>query len=93
VEGIWRQALDVFRGGLLADWCVASCALLSYYPHLTSTTSSSAERFPLEVQDAEEKFDLALIATLEIDVVPHLGDSRVSDGVIVSRILSKLAGI
>jgi hypothetical protein len=20
IEGIWRQALDVFRGGLLADW-------------------------------------------------------------------------
>jgi len=20
VEGIWRQVLDVFRGGILADW-------------------------------------------------------------------------
>ena len=59
-----------------------------YYLCLTSTTSSAAERFPLEVQDAEEKFDLALIATLEIDVVPHLGDSRVSDAIIASRFLA-----
>ena len=34
---------------------------------------------PLETQKSEENFDLALIASLEIDVVPHLGDSRVPD--------------
>lgn len=22
VEGIWRQVIDTFRGGILADWCV-----------------------------------------------------------------------
>jgi hypothetical protein len=33
----------------------------------------------LEAQEAEENFDLALIASLEIDVAPHLGDSRVPD--------------
>ncbi|KDR71626.1 hypothetical protein GALMADRAFT_254004 [Galerina marginata CBS 339.88] len=60
VEGIWRQILDVFRGGILAD-----CSI--------------SETFPLEVQEAEENFDLALIASLEIDVVPHLGGPRVPD--------------
>ncbi|PPQ86976.1 hypothetical protein CVT25_009984 [Psilocybe cyanescens] len=60
IEGIWRQILDVFRGGILAD-----CSI--------------AETFPLEVQESEENFDLALIASLEIDVVPHLAISRVPD--------------
>ncbi|KAH9475059.1 Protein MON2-like protein [Psilocybe cubensis] len=60
IEGIWRQILDVFRGGILAD-------------------CSTAENFSLDVQEAEENFDLALIASLEIDVVPHLGGPRVPD--------------
>lgn len=42
-------------------------------------SSSAAETFPLEAQEAEENFDLALIASLEIDVAPYLGDSRVPD--------------
>ncbi|KAF8968453.1 hypothetical protein BDZ97DRAFT_1902846 [Flammula alnicola] len=66
VEGIWRQILDVFRGGILAD-------------------CSFAETFPLDIQEAEENFDLALIASLEIDVVPHLGGPRVPD-VLVSQL-------
>jgi hypothetical protein len=37
----------------------------------------------LELQEAEEKFDLSLLSTLEIDVIPQLGDSRVSDDLIV----------
>ncbi|KAG6810738.1 hypothetical protein H0H92_010542 [Tricholoma furcatifolium] len=60
IESIWRQVLDVFKGGILAD-------------------CSAAEEFSLEVQETEENFDLALIASLEIDVAPHLGDSRVPD--------------
>ncbi|KAF8879578.1 guanine nucleotide exchange factor in Golgi transport N-terminal-domain-containing protein [Infundibulicybe gibba] len=64
VECIWRQVLDVFRGGILAD-------------------CSAAETFPLDVQDTEENFDLALIGALEIDVVPHIGDSRVPDNLLV----------
>ncbi|KAJ7472175.1 hypothetical protein FB451DRAFT_1351838 [Mycena latifolia] len=63
IEGIWRQVLDVFRGGILAD-------------------CSAAEAFPLEMQEAEENFDLALIGALEIDVVPHLGDKRVPDALV-----------
>lgn len=39
--------------------------------------------FPLETQESEENFDLALIASLEIDVVPYLGDSRVPDYLIL----------
>lgn len=46
-------------------------------------TSSAALSFPLETQKSEENFDLALIASLEIDVVPYLGDSRVPDYLIL----------
>lgn len=45
-------------------------------------SSSAADHFPLDVQQAEETFDLALVASLEIDVMPHLGDLRVPDYVI-----------
>ncbi|KAF8666808.1 C-terminal region of Mon2 protein [Rhizoctonia solani] len=70
IEAIWRQIIDVFRGGLLAD-------------------CSTAESLPLDVQDAEENFDLALLSSLEVDVVPHLGGTRVPDYVITqfARIL------
>ncbi|KAF4587994.1 hypothetical protein EYR38_009955 [Pleurotus pulmonarius] len=72
VEGIWRQIIDVFRGGILAD-------------------CSASEEFPLDVQDAEENFDLALISSLEIDVLPYIGDSRVPDSLIrqLSRVLQQ----
>ncbi|KAJ7123851.1 hypothetical protein C8R43DRAFT_1098976 [Mycena crocata] len=63
IEGIWRQMLDVFKGGILAD-------------------CSATEAFPLQMQEAEENFDLALIGALEIDVVPHLGDKRVPDALV-----------
>ncbi|KAF9074107.1 hypothetical protein BDP27DRAFT_1399717 [Rhodocollybia butyracea] len=63
VEGIWRQIIDVFRGGILAD-------------------CSAAESFSLDSQEEEENFDLALIAALEIDVVPHLGARRIADSVL-----------
>ncbi|KAH8111570.1 hypothetical protein DFH11DRAFT_1791651 [Phellopilus nigrolimitatus] len=67
VEGIWRQIIDVFRGGISAD-CIIS---------------RSVESKPLEEQEAEEMFDLSLIAALEIDVVPFLADARVPDHVVV----------
>ncbi|KAG1726836.1 hypothetical protein EDB19DRAFT_1897612 [Suillus lakei] len=72
VEGIWRQIIEVFRGGILAD-CTAT------------------EGFSLEDQEAEENFDLSLISSLEIDLVPHLGDARVPDHLIaqLARILHK----
>ncbi|KAG9095186.1 hypothetical protein FS749_010913 [Ceratobasidium sp. UAMH 11750] len=76
VEAIWRQVVDVFRGGLLAD-------------------CSAAESLPLDVQDAEENFDLALLSTLEVDVVPHLGGARVPDYVItqLARILHSASAL
>lgn len=40
------------------------------------------------MQEAEENFDLALISSLEIDVLPYIGDSRVPDPLI--RQLSKV---
>src|ERR1700675_1419012 len=44
--------------------------------------SSAAEAFPLEAQEMEENFDLAIIGALEIDVVPHLGDIRIPDSLV-----------
>ncbi|CDO76858.1 hypothetical protein BN946_scf185033.g55 [Trametes cinnabarina] len=72
IEGIWRQIVDTFRGGILAD-------------------CSASEHFPLEIQEAEENFDLALVASLEIDVVPYLGDSSVPDYIIsqLARVLQQ----
>ena len=52
---------------------------------LTNTSifySSAIENFSLEDQEAEENFDLSLISSLEIDLVPYLGDTRVPDHLI-----------
>ncbi|KAJ8520264.1 hypothetical protein ONZ45_g2894 [Pleurotus djamor] len=51
--------------------------------------SIAAETFTLEEQEVEENFDLALIASLEIDLLPHLGDARVPDDTIcqLSKVL------
>ncbi|THH10921.1 hypothetical protein EW145_g989 [Phellinidium pouzarii] len=64
VEGIWRQIIDVFRSGILAD-------------------CQSVENLSSEEQELEEMFDLSLIGSLEIDVVPFLADSRVPDYVVI----------
>jgi hypothetical protein len=46
--------------------------------------SSTALSLPLAEQEAEENFDLALLATLEIDVIPSLGaDVRIPDHLIM----------
>lgn len=51
--------------------------------------SSAAEGLPLDVQEAEENFDLSLVASLEIDVVPYLGESSIPDYIIsqLARVL------
>ena len=56
---------------------------LETFTHSQNSTSSAVLNFPLETQKSEENFDLALIASLEIDVVPYLGDSRVPDYLIL----------
>ena len=50
-----------------------------------------AETFSLEEQEAEERSDLALVAALEIDVTPYLGDLRVPDYIIIqlARVLQQ----
>lgn len=45
--------------------------------------SSAADAFSLEVQESEENFDLALIGSLEIDVIPQLGDLRIPDSLVI----------
>ena len=49
------------------------------------SSSSAADTFALDVQESEENFDLALIASLEIDVVPYIGDRRIPD-ILVSQL-------
>ncbi|EMD41098.1 hypothetical protein CERSUDRAFT_111675 [Gelatoporia subvermispora B] len=63
VEGIWRQVVETFRGGILAD-------------------CSAALNLPLNLQQEDENFDLALVAALEIDVVPYLGERNIPDYVV-----------
>lgn len=71
----------MFRGGILADWFVTFIRLGC--PCLFDTAlSSAADGFSLEVQESEENFDLALIAALEIDVIPQLGDMRIPDALV-----------
>ena len=84
IEGIWRQMLDVFRGGILADWYVSNIFSLPHFKDISSK-SSAADAFPLDIQESEENFDLALIASLEIDVVPYIGDRRLPD-ILVSQL-------
>ncbi|EAU83566.2 hypothetical protein CC1G_07939 [Coprinopsis cinerea okayama7 len=52
---------------------------------------SAAESLSLEAQEEEENFDLSVIASLEIDVIPHLGDPRVPDALVaqLSKILKQ----
>ncbi len=45
--------------------------------------SSAAESFSFDEQDEDENFDLALIASLEVDVTPLLGDARVPDYLLI----------
>jgi hypothetical protein len=85
IEGIWRQIIDVFRGGILADWFVPfrSGDVLSWRGLHYCLCSSVADSFSLEVQESEENFDLALIGALEIDVIPQLGDLRIPDSLVI----------
>lgn len=45
--------------------------------------SRISDSLPLEEQEAEEMFDISLIAALEVDVIPSVADTRVSDQIIV----------
>lgn len=59
--------------------------------HTYVRLSSPAETFALDLQEEEENFDLAVIASLEIDVIPYVGDARVPDALVsqLSRILKQ----
>ena len=61
----------------------AKLNFVTFTHHYVFFYSSAVLSFPLETQESEENFDLALIASLEIDVVPYLGDSRVPDYLIL----------
>lgn len=70
--------------GRVQGWPARRLVKFIFSPHelcsLYLHCSSLALALPLAEQEAEENFDLALLATLEIDVIPSLGaDSRVPD--------------
>lgn len=48
-----------------------------------SSDSSFVDTLSQEAQEAEEQFDLSLVTSLEVDVVPHLGDQHIPDHLIV----------
>jgi len=47
------------------------------------THSSVVATLPLDEQEADENFDFAVIGSLENNVVPHLGDPRLPDEVVM----------
>jgi hypothetical protein len=81
VESTWKQVIDVYRGGILADWYVPLLVRLTIFlfPALARIISSDADSFSLSEQEDEENFDLSLVSSLEADVIPRLGDDRVPD--------------
>jgi hypothetical protein len=101
-EGVWRQAVEGYRGALLADRC--ACArfalhLKSGRDSLGVVCSRAILNMSLDERRTEENFDLDVLCTIYIsflckrvdwlafltfhaasiqaDVVPHLGDRRV----------------
>jgi hypothetical protein len=79
VESIWKQVIDVYRGGILADWYVLFAGAYFTFPSAHARISSAADSLSLSEQEDEENFDLSLISSLETDVIPCLGDDRVPD--------------
>jgi hypothetical protein len=59
--------IDVYRGGILADWYVTDDTAHNS-PQLVRIISSDTGRFSLSEQEDEENFDLSLISSLETDV-------------------------
>lgn len=53
--------------------------------------SSAVLSSPLDTQAQDEEFDKALLITLELDVVPHLGDPRLPDALVseLARLLHR----
>jgi protein MON2 len=81
VESTWKHVIDVYRGGILADWYVLLLvpAYHSYVQCAGESLSSDTDGLSLSEQEDEENFDLSLISSLETDVIPCLGDDRVPD--------------
>ena len=82
VESTWKQVIDVYRGGILADWYVSLLMPPTFffsYLAFAQIISSDADSFSLSEQEDEENFDLSLISSLETDVIPCIGDDRVPD--------------
>ena len=61
----------------MSDWYAVTRCLCPR--SLDERTSSAADAFSLSEQEEEENFDHHLVASLETDVVPCIGDDRVPD--------------
>jgi hypothetical protein len=62
--------------------CPSSVFFLRTFRLIRYASSSIAETFPLDEQEAEENLDLALIASLESDVLPDLDGPRIPDDLV-----------
>lgn len=69
----------------------AGSTLIRLFLLIRKLYSSAVEHLPLELQEAEENFDLSLVASLEIDVVPYLGETSIPDYIIsqLARVLQQ----
>jgi hypothetical protein len=76
----------------VAYWRIGECSSTCCLPRrLKECCSSSAESLSLDLQEAEENFDLSLLKSLETDVVRHLGDLRLSEHLVaqLGRVLQQ----
>ena len=73
------RRLPRWHPGRLVRSTAGTYALILFSRLPARHISSAADSFLLSEQEDEENFDLSLIASLETDVIPCLGDDRVPD--------------
>lgn len=82
-------------GSAALFWLTGTCfhiyRLCSIKMLMNGQRSSPADSFPFAQQEQEAMFDLKLVAALESNVVPHLGDIRIPDSLVThfARILAQ----
>lgn len=94
-QSIWSQLLDLYSGALLTDWYVllrlSDMARANPFARLFPVHSSIVDTLSLKDQATDESFDLRYLSSLETDLIPIIGSSRVPDHLIVklARVLQQ----
>jgi len=82
-ESIWRQVIIVYRGGILADWCVLGASFyLKLCPHLFVQANCAMDFHLFSEQDDKETLVCPwarCFNLLETNVIPCLGSDRIPD--------------